>query len=63
MAMTPEQVKIYRAMSPARKLEIAAEFQFAARDLKAAVLRTQHPDWPEDKIRAKVREAFLYATS
>lgn len=63
MSLTPEQVDIYRRMSPARKLEIAAEFQFAARELKAAVLRTQHPEWPEEKIRAKVREAFLYASS
>jgi len=37
--MTPEQVKIYRAMSPRDKLALAAQFNVAARDLKASGLR------------------------
>lgn len=61
--MTPEQVNIYRHMSPARKLELAAEFNQSARALKSAALRAQHPDWSEEDIHRKVRECFLYAAS
>jgi hypothetical protein len=57
--MTPEEIRILRAMTPAQKLEAAEEMYRAARDIKAAALRQQHPDWSEDEIRRKVREVFL----
>lgn len=63
MSLTPQQVRIYRSMPPARKLELAAEFNRAARELKAAALRSQHPDWSDEQVRRKVRESFLYAAS
>jgi hypothetical protein len=50
-------------MSPARKLEIASEFQAAARRLKAGGLRSLHPGWSEEQIQRNVRELFLYARS
>ena len=59
--MTPEQVRIFKAMSPGRKLDLAAQFYFGARRLKARGLQAQHPDWPEAKVLARVRELFLYA--
>lgn len=59
--MTPEQVRIYRQMPPWRKLEIAAQFVVASRDLKARALRAQHPDWTESQIAGRVKELFLYA--
>jgi hypothetical protein len=59
--MTAEQVKIYRSMDPAKKLQIAANFYFSSRELKAASLRSLHPDWPEERVKAKVRDLFLYA--
>ncbi len=55
------QKKIFQAMAPAQKLEMALRLYYSARDLKAAGLRAQHPDWTEDQIEAKVREIFLYA--
>jgi hypothetical protein len=61
--MTPEQISIFRAMSPARKLELAAWFNDSARRLKAQALRAQHPDWPDDRIARRVRELFLYASN
>ncbi len=57
------QKRIYRAMSPGRKLELAAELNRAARELKAATLRSLFPDLTEAQIKEKVREAFLYASS
>ena len=48
-------------MSPAQKLEVALRLYHSARELKAAGLRVQPPDWTEDQIEEKVREIFLYA--
>ena len=61
--MTPEQVKIFRSMSPGRKLDLAAQFYHSARQLKTRGLRAQHPDWTEAKIEARVRDIFLYAAN
>jgi len=59
--MTPEQIQIFRAMSPARKLQLAAQFYFASRALKAQALRAQHPEWSDEEIDKRVKELFLYA--
>jgi hypothetical protein len=61
--MHPEQVRIFRAMPPSKKLELAANFHFAARQLKTQSLRMQHPDWTDEQLQQKVRELFLYAAS
>jgi hypothetical protein len=61
--MTPEQVAIFKTMTPARKLELAAQFNAASRELKTCALRAQHPDWSEEQIRKRVRELFLYAST
>ena len=63
LAMTPEELRILRAMTPAQKLAAAEQLYWSARALKAAALRAQHPDWSEDEIRRKVREIFLLARS
>ena len=59
--MHPEQKRIFKAMTPSQKLGIALELYDSARKLKAAGLRSQHPDWTEHGIQEKVREIFLYA--
>ena len=59
--MTPEQVEIFKAMSPAGKLELAALFYDSARRLKAQALRLQHPEWSDDYVSKRVREIFLHA--
>lgn len=61
MSMTPEQVKIFRAMSPVDKLNMAARFSFASRNLKAASLRALRPGSSETDIQEKTRKCFLYA--
>ncbi len=60
--MTPEQKRIYRSMTPSRKLEVAMDLYEAACTLKEAALRQQHPDWDEQTVREKVRELFLLAS-
>jgi hypothetical protein len=61
--MTPEQVEIFKAMSPARKLALAGEFHYAARQLKARGLKALHPEWSDAQVKARVREIFLYAAN
>jgi hypothetical protein len=59
--MHPKQKKIFQSMSAEQKLTAALKLYYSAKELKAAGLRAQNPDWSEDMIRDKVREIFLYA--
>ena len=59
--MHPEQKRIFQSMTPEQKLEVALRLYYSARELKAAGLRAQHPDWSDEEIQEKVREIFLYA--
>ena len=61
--MHPEQKRIFQSMTPEQKLKVALQLYYSARELKAAGLRFQNPDWPEERIQDKVREIFLYARS
>ncbi len=58
-----EYVRILRAMTPAQKLRAAEGLYDSARELKAAVLRGDHPDWTEKQIQRAIREWFMYARS
>jgi len=59
--MHPEQKRIFQSMSAEQKLIAALKLYYSAKELKAAGLRVQNPDWSEDMIRDKIREIFLYA--
>lgn len=48
-------------MTPEQKLHQALPLYHSARELKAAALRTKHPDWTEAQVQTEVRELFLYA--
>jgi Rv0078B-related antitoxin len=61
--MKTEMQQILQAMSPAQKLRAAERLYYSARQLKAAALRAEHPDWSDEGIRRAVREIFLYARS
>jgi len=57
------QIEIYRRMSPAQRIGAAMQLYMTAREIKAAALRSLHPDWDEKRVEQDVREAFLYARS
>jgi len=59
LAAARMQDDIIRKMTPARRLEVARGLYETAWKLKAAGLRHQHPDWPEEQILANVRRVFL----
>ena len=61
--MHPVQQKIFKEMSPAKKLELSARLYSSARELKTAAIHQQHPLWTEKEVNNKVREIFLYAKS
>jgi Rv0078B-related antitoxin len=61
--MKTEIQQILQSMSPAQKLRAAERLYYSARQLKAAALRAEHPDWSDEAIRRAVREIFLYARS
>jgi hypothetical protein len=59
--MHPKQKLIFQSMTPEEKLKVALRLIYSSRELKAAGLRVNHPNWTEEEIRKKVREIFLYA--
>ena len=59
----PEALETLQAMSPEQKLRAAERLYYSARQLKAAALRAEHPDWSDEAIRRAVRMIFLCARS
>lgn len=60
--LSPEYIRILQGMSGEEKLRTAAKMWWTARNLKAAFLRQQYPDWTEEKIEEKVKKIMLYAS-
>lgn len=60
---SPEQINALRAMSGEKRLHLAERRYWSARSMKAAGLRSQHPDWQEDRVSAEVTRIFLHARS
>ncbi len=61
--MVDIQNQILAKMLPGKKLEVAMQLYYSARELKAVGVRADHPDWDEKQVQQVVREAFLYARS
>jgi hypothetical protein len=58
---SPEQIAALRAIPGEQRLLLAEQLYWAARKMKAAGVRDQHPDWSEDQINEQVRQIFLNA--
>ena len=58
---SPEQFAALRAMTGARRLRLAERLYWSARKMKTAGLRSQHPDWPEQRLTDEVRRIFSHA--
>lgn len=57
----PEQLIVLRGMTPAQKWDVAVRQYWAARRLKAAFLRSEHPEWSDAEVDEAVRRTFLHA--
>ena len=60
---SPEQIEIYRRMTPGRRLEVAEQLYWSARRMKWAWVKAQHPDWTDEQIEAEVTRNFSHARS
>ena len=62
--MDPEAQRILRAMTPSQKLKAAMRLSYSARQINAAGLRSQHPDWTRSAWpsarRSSMPEANLF---
>ena len=53
------QLRVLRGLSGAERVDIAYDLSMMLRDVAAARVRQQHPDWSEsDVVRQLLREAF-----
>jgi len=50
-------------MPAGRRLALAEQLYWSARELKAAWLRAQHPDWSEAQVSREVTRIFMHAKS
>jgi hypothetical protein len=62
-SLHPEQIKALRKMSLQRRAELALGFIRSMRQMKAAALRAQHPDWSEQQVATELRRLTLHARS
>ena len=52
------RIEIFRHMSVADKWRISAELYWSARRVKAAYLRSRHPEWTQEEVETEVRRRF-----
>ena len=55
-ALHPEQVEGLRRMPLQRRLELSLGAIESARELRAALLRAEHPEWTEAQVAHALRE-------
>jgi hypothetical protein len=58
---SPEQIAVFRRMTPEQRWQAASRLYWTLRRHKTAFLAQQHPDWPEARIAAEVRRIFSHA--
>jgi hypothetical protein len=58
--MHPLQIRAYRKMTPAEKLDRMANLYESAQQFFAAGVRMRHPDWSEEAAKRAVRDSVLY---
>jgi hypothetical protein len=58
---SPEQIAVFRQMTPEQRWHAAHRLYWTMRRHKAAFLHSQHPDWPESRVEAEVRDIFSHA--
>ena len=57
------QAGIYSKMSFTQKWEKAQQLREIAWAMKIAGVKSQHPEWTDQKVQEEVRRIFLYATT
>jgi hypothetical protein len=52
-----------KKLSPEKKLQLALDLYFNARELKISAIKKFHPELTEKEVNEKVKQIFLYAKS
>ncbi|NJM55560.1 MAG: hypothetical protein HC841_06265 [Verrucomicrobiae bacterium] len=60
---SPEQIAIYRAMTPEQRLQRGEQMYWEAWRWKEAGVRHAHPDWSPEQVRREVARIFANARS
>jgi hypothetical protein len=58
---SPEQIEVFRRMTPEQRWRAAHRLYWTMRRHKGAFLRSQHPEWPGQKVEDEVRRIFSHA--
>ena len=58
---SPEQIESFPRMTFERRLALAEQLYWSAREWKAAWLRAQHADWSEAQVSREVTRIFRHA--
>ena len=53
------RVKIYRSMTPERRLEIVCSLNQTMRELALSDIREKHPIWTPEQVRRELRRRLL----
>jgi len=61
--LTPEYIATLRRMTGEQKLRTSFQLYWGAREIKAARLRQQHPEWSEEQVQQRVKEIFMHAVT
>jgi len=59
--MDIKQIEIYKLMTPETKLRISLDLYYSARQIKAAAIKSENPEWDNKMIEKHLRELFFYA--
>jgi hypothetical protein len=60
-SITIEQLAIFRAMTPAQRVQGAMQLNRFARQLLAGKAKTDHPEWTKEEIEIEVARRMLAA--
>jgi hypothetical protein len=61
MSQQDAQTEALQRMTGGQKLHAALRLYWSARQLKAAWIRRQQPDWTDEQVEQAVKEAFAHA--
>lgn len=51
----------FKNFPPGKKIDLAMQLYYSAKELKRAALKQIHPNWDNRKIEAEVLRIFLHA--
>jgi len=55
---SPEQIEIFRRMTPEQRWQAAHRLYWTMRRHKAAFVHSQHPGWSDRQVEEQVRQIF-----